>query len=150
MSTSEPDVKSRMTILLGLVPLTSDERRLRRRLVRIAIYSYEFVTVALILLFSSHWQIVLPVSLFVSLLLLVWYFVAIRRAKKQGTLVETPATRSSALQEMSARFPRIATLMAFSGAAFTFAGRYNGNVYWAAAFCFASSLGFFIWWRALR
>ncbi len=108
------------------------------------------MTIALCVLFSSHWQIILPVSLVVPLFLLVWYFVAIRRAVKQGTLVQTPAARSSAMREMSARFPRIAALMAFSGAAFAVAGRYNGNVYWVVAFCFASSLGFLIWGRALR
>jgi hypothetical protein len=139
-----------MTIFRGLVSLTAEEKRIRRRLLRVTIYSYELITVACMLLVGSHWLIAFGGSMALLIVLLTWNQVAIKKAVGSGSIVQTRESRSAAMRELSARFPRIAILMAISGTGFALAGRYNGDIYWASAFCFACSLGFLIWWQILR
>jgi hypothetical protein len=139
-----------MTIFLGLVPLTADDKRLQRRLLRVFIYSYELITLVCMFLVGSHWLIALGVSMALLCIVLAWNQAAIKKAVRNGSIVQSPESRSTAMRELSARLPRIAILMALGGAGFAFAGHYNGNIYWASAFCFAISLGLFICWRVLQ
>ncbi len=139
-----------MTILLGLVPLTADEKRLRRRLLRVFVYCYELITVACMFLVGSHWLIALGGSTLLLFVLVSWNQATVKKALRNGSIAQTSKSRSAEMRKLSGRFPRIATLMALSGTGFAIAGHYNGNIYWASAFCFATSLGFFILWRILR
>lgn len=139
-----------MTIFLGLVPLNASEKRRGRRYTRLFFYGYELVTVGAMLLAGSYWFVVLAASMALLSALLVWQRAARKGVVQSGASISTPERRSAAMLEVSRRFPRIAALMALSGAGFTMAGQYNGNAYWLAAFSFTCSLGFLIWWRVLR
>jgi VIT1/CCC1 family predicted Fe2+/Mn2+ transporter len=77
---------SKTAVLLGLIPLTSEEKRLRVRLIRIAAYAYGALLLLLVVLFSKEWPGILSAWFAVALALLLTYFIAIRRAIRSGRL----------------------------------------------------------------
>jgi hypothetical protein len=78
------------TVLLALEPLTEDEKRLRRRLIRVLVYADGAVFALFIILFSPEWWIVSLVWLFLNWALITWYWIAIRRSVRAGRLTSSP------------------------------------------------------------
>jgi len=79
--------KSKLTIFLGLVPLSEREKQTRYRLCSlVAITDSILLFVSFFVGFSRHWWAVSGTLIFVNLLLTLWYFVLIRRAVNRGDL----------------------------------------------------------------
>jgi hypothetical protein len=102
MSTvAESQRKGLGTVLLALEPLTQEDRRLRRRLIRVLVYADGAVFALFIILFSPEWWIVSLVWLFLNWALITWYWIAIRRSVRAGRLTSSPQERTKAQRTMS-------------------------------------------------
>ena len=81
-----PPAKSKLAIFLGLIPLSGQEKRTRRRLIHLVVTTDSLLLLALVVGFSRQWWAVGGAWLVVNIALTGWYFVLIRRAVKHGDL----------------------------------------------------------------
>ena len=147
---SNSPTKRGLELFLGLTPLTAEQKRARRRLIRIVVYSDEALLVASILTLSKKWADVGGAWLVTNLLLLFWYFLAIQSAKRKGQLNFTATQRSEASGELYVRTRRYLPLGIASGVAFIMVGFFNTFGFVCAAFMIVSSVGLFVWARRRR
>jgi hypothetical protein len=79
--------KRKLTIFLGLVPLTANERRTRKRLIHLVASGDSLVLFASFYVgFTRNWWAASGVLVVLNIALVAWYFVAIRRAVERGDL----------------------------------------------------------------
>jgi len=124
------------TVLLALDPLTREEKRLRRRLIRVLVYADAAVFALFIILFSPEWWIVSLVWLLLNWALITWYWIAIRRSVRAGRLTSSPQGRTKARRTMNRQL-RTTPIWCFGLAAVgVFAGLTNHRSQ-TAAFIFA-------------
>jgi Ca2+/Na+ antiporter len=88
------------TVLLALEPLSQDERRLRRRLIRVLLYAYAALLFILFLVFPHHGWLVWGLWSLVLIILVSWYWVAIKRSVKAGNLKSDPEERAKSQRKM--------------------------------------------------
>jgi hypothetical protein len=109
-------------VFLGLVPLTAEEKRSRRRMIRVAIYGYGAVLLALLFAFPKYWWAVTLPWFVVGMILSTWYSSTIRKAARERRAMTTPEERAEAQRVTTATLSRAAYLTMFSGCAFLVAG----------------------------
>jgi hypothetical protein len=146
--------KGGLTLLLGLVPLTDEEKRKRRRLFRVVTYADAAVLFVLLISFSKEWWASLGGWLLINAGLLIWYFVLIRRATKEVKLVSSPEDKREAQRALSSQVSKSPYLLLFGGVAFLVAGvvapHHNPLIFALAAVSVAMGVGLFIWIRRVR
>jgi hypothetical protein len=87
MTVDGPQTKSKLTILLALVPLSEREKRTRYRLAQFVVLADILIYLGVfILAFPQQWWAVSGAWAFINIVLAAWYFVLIRRAIKRGDL----------------------------------------------------------------
>jgi hypothetical protein len=139
-----------MELLLGIPPLTDEEKRSRRRLVRIVVYSDEALLLVLVLTFSKHWAEIIGSWMVINLALVASYGLYIRKSKREERFTVSPTARIEAIQELSARLPRIMLAGVVSATGFIVVGFFNPLGFVMAGLILASSVFLFIWARKAR
>lgn len=139
--------KRGLALILGLTPLTPDEKRARRELIRVFVYSDGLLLLFLGLTLSKHWAIVDGSWLAGNFALLIWYAIAIRGAKRKGHPGYAPSQQSRASEELYVRLRRFLPVGIASGIGFIIVGFFNPFGFVCAAFMIISSLGLLIWVR---
>ena len=137
------------TVLLAREPLTAEERRLRRRLIKLFLYAYAGLLFLLFLVFR-HDELLVSVLWFLGLFGLVgWYWVVIQRSAKAGHINAPPVERRQAQRKMQRQLRTTPYWFFLMGAGFLIGcyGAHGSKValYVASGLCFALGLASALW-----
>jgi hypothetical protein len=135
---------------LQVTPLTANEKRHQKRVIRVVIYADAAILLIFLLGFSKEWLGIVIAWWIVTMAVAYWYAFAIRRARLEKQIVMTDEERINIKKDLSKRAMKILPLEILGGAGFLGVGYFNPWAFALAGFVFATSLSLFIWARSNR